>query len=167
MFFASFFWAFFHRSFSPSVELGGAWPPIGLKSFDPFSVPLLNRVILLSSGASVTWSHHALLDRKMRRASFRLAITVGLGVYFSAVQGVEYIAASFRIGDRAYGSTFFIATGFHGLHVVVGTALLLSTWARRRLGQIRPNHCFGFEAAAWYWHFVDVVWLFLFVWIYW
>ena len=166
-FFVSFFWAYFHSRLSPNVELGRRWPPEGIKPFNPFGVPLLNRVILLSSGVSVTWAHHSFIEGNHSRSSKGLAITILLGIYFTALQGLEYWEASFSISDRSYGSTFFIATGFHGLHVIVGTIFLLATYLRINLGLINHSHHFGFEAAAWYWHFVDVVWLFLYVRIYW
>lgn len=166
-FFLSFFWAFFHRRLSATVEIGGQWPPLGLMVFNPWQVPLLNTLILLSSGVSVTWRHHALIKGNHRERVNRLIGTVLLGAYFTFLQGFEYVEARFRIADRVYGRTFFIATGFHGLHVLVGTTFLLVCYLRIKSGQFRSLHHFGFEAAAWYWHFVDVVWLFLFVSIYW
>ena len=166
-FFVSFFWAYFQRRLSPNVEIGSCWPPAGIKPFNPFGVPLLNRIILLSSGVSVTWAHHSFIESNHSRSVAGLALTILLGVYFTALQGLEYWEASFSIRDRSYGSTFFIATGFHGLHVIVGTLFLRATFARILRGALRHEHHFGFEAAAWYWHFVDVVWLFLYVTIYW
>lgn len=166
-FFLSFFWAFFHRRLAPTVELGANWPPIGLSPFNAFHVPLLNTIILLSSGIRVTWAHHALIAGNHSATSQGLLLTIFLGVYFSLLQAFEYYEASFRIADRIYGSSFFLATGFHGLHVIVGTSFLLVCYLRMTKFQLSPTHHFGFEAAAWYWHFVDVVWLFLFVSIYW
>ena len=166
-FFLSFFWAFFHSSLSVNVELGGVWPPAGISPFNPFGVPLLNTLILLSSGVSVTWAHHALLEGKFNEAKSSLIITVILGVYFTLLQAIEYHEASFNIRDSVYGSTFYIATGFHGLHVVVGTTFLIVCLWRLITGRFRVDHHFGFEAAAWYWHFVDVVWLFLYLCVYW
>ena len=167
IFFSSFFWAFFHRSLSPNVEIGSQWPPAGIQPFNPFSVPLLNTIILLSSGVRVTWSHHAIIIGNLEEAVQRLAWTVGLGVYFTFIQLLEYIEAPFTFSDSVYGRTFFIATGFHGLHVIVGTLFLLIIYIRLTRCRFSRTHHFGFEASAWYWHFVDVVWLFLFVWIYW
>jgi cytochrome c oxidase subunit 3 len=167
IFFLSFFWAFFHRSLAPNIELGSCWPPIGVEAFNPFGVPLLNTIILLSSGVTVTWSHHRLIENNHSQGIFSLILTVLLGAYFTAVQGLEYIEARFAISDSVYGSRFFVATGFHGLHVLVGTRFLGVTVYRLFKGSLRGAHHFGFEAAAWYWHFVDVVWLFLFVRIYW
>ena len=166
-FFLSFFWAFFHRSLSPSIELGSFWPPIGLTPFNAFQVPLLNTIVLLSSGVSVTWAHHAIIRGNFKSTFQGLFFTVVLGVYFTCLQAIEYYEASFRIADRVYGARFFIATGFHGLHVLVGTTFLGVCLWRHTIGQFSANHHFGFEAAAWYWHFVDVVWLFLFISIYW
>lgn len=166
-FFLSFFWAFFHRSLSPTAELGSIWPPTGIYPFNAFQVPLLNTIVLLSSGVSVTWAHHALISGNFSSVRQGLWVTIILGVYFTALQAIEYFEASFRIADRVYGSTFFIATGFHGLHVLVGTTFLgVCLWRHLHL-HFRALHHFGFEAAAWYWHFVDVVWLFLFISIYW
>lgn len=166
-FFISFFWAFFHSSLAPTIELGSVWPPIGILPFSALKVPLLNTVVLLSSGVSVTWAHHSIISGNMRASVQGLFITVLLGLYFTCLQAIEYLEASFRIRDRVYGTTFFVATGFHGLHVIVGTSFLLVCLWRHRNNHFSPTHHFGFEAAAWYWHFVDVVWLFLFVVIYW
>jgi len=167
IFFISFFWAFFHRSLSPNVELGCLWPPKGVTAFDPFKVPLINTIILLSSGVRVTWSHHALMEGNFRRSKESLGVTILLGIYFTAIQVLEYVESPFSISDSSYGRTFFVATGFHGLHVLIGTLFLFFTFIRLKLGKISINHHFGFEAAAWYWHFVDVVWLFLYITIYW
>ena len=167
LFFFSFFWAFFHRSLRPTFELGFEWPPARILVFNPFHVPLLNTSILLASGATVTWAHHALLENKHLQGVQALAITIGLGLYFSVLQAYEYIEASFTIADSVYGTTFFVATGFHGLHVIIGTTFLFVCFLRIIKFQFSANHHFGFEAAAWYWHFVDVVWLFLFISIYW
>ena len=166
-FFVSFFWAFFHRRLAPAVDIGSSWPPMGIKVFNPFQVPLLNTIVLLSSGVRVTWAHHALIEGNHTSAFQGLAVTIGLGLYFTALQAIEYYEASFSIADRAYGSTFFIATGFHGLHVIVGTTFLAVCLLRIGKNEYSAAHHFGFEAAAWYWHFVDVVWLFLYVSIYW
>jgi cytochrome c oxidase subunit 3 len=166
-FFISFFWAFFHRRLSPNVEIGSIWPPIGIQRFNPFQIPFLNTCILLRSGISVTWAHHRIIENNFSQASHRLLITVILGVYFTSLQYYEYLEASFSIADSIYGSTFFIATGFHGLHVIIGTIFLLVCLIRHLKNHFNSNHHFGFEAAAWYWHFVDVVWLFLYISIYW
>lgn len=166
-FFISFFWAFFHSSLSPRIELGQLWPPCGIKPFNPFDIPLLNTIILVSSGLTITWSHHALLTNNFLERKNSLSITIFLGIYFTCLQLLEYIEAPFTIADSIYGSTFFIATGFHGLHVIIGTLFLLFSLIRIKNLHFSSLHHFGFEAATWYWHFVDVVWLFLFISIYW
>lgn len=166
-FFIRFFWSFFHRRLSPTIEINNSWPPLGILIFNPFQVPLLNTIILLTSGITVTWAHHSLLENNQSQTSQRLFFTIILGLYFSILQGFEYEEASFRIADAVYGSTFFIATGFHGLHVLIGTTFLMVCLTRHLNNHFSQHHHFGFEAAAWYWHFVDVVWLFLYVRIYW
>lgn len=166
-FFISFFWAFFHRSLSPSIELGSYWPPIGIFTFNPFQIPLLNTAILLTSGVSVTWAHHRLIIGNFSQTTQGLFFTIILGIYFSILQAYEYIEASFTIADSVYGATFFMATGFHGIHVLIGTTFLIICLIRHLNFQFSKTHHFGFEAAAWYWHFVDVVWLFLYISIYW
>nr|AMH85349.1 cytochrome c oxidase subunit III [Drosophila unipunctata] len=167
LFFVSFFWAFFHSSLSPAIELGAAWPPMGIISFNPFQIPLLNTAILLASGVTVTWAHHSLMENNHTQTTQGLFFTVLLGVYFTILQAYEYIEAPFTIADSVYGSTFFMATGFHGIHVLIGTTFLLVCLLRHLNNHFSKNHHFGFEAAAWYWHFVDVVWLFLYITIYW
>nr|ADD62149.1 cytochrome c oxidase subunit III [Takobia yixiani] len=167
LFFVSFFWAFFHSSLSPSVELGLEWPPKGISSFNPLQIPLLNTGVLLASGVTVTWAHHGLMESNYTQSIQGLFFTVILGIYFSILQGYEYIEAPFSIADSAYGSCFYMATGFHGFHVLIGTTFLLVCLIRLMMNQFSGSHHFGFEAAAWYWHFVDVVWLFLYLSIYW
>lgn len=166
-FFLRFFWAFFHSRLAVNIELGNEWPPAGILAFNPFGVPLLNTVILLSSGVSVTWAHHRLITGNHSQTKISLALTIILGAYFTILQGAEYYEARFTFADSVYGSTFYLATGFHGLHVLIGTAFLAVCFKRLNSFNFRFTHHFGFEAAAWYWHFVDVVWLFLFVVIYW
>jgi len=167
MFFFAFFWAFFHSSFNPNPVLGGVWPPAFIVTLDPWKVPLLNTFLLLSSGASVTWAHHAIVLGSKEQATFALSLTIFLAVIFTALQGYEYVTAPFTISDSVYGSTFYMATGFHGFHVIIGTVFLTVCLIRLVYNHFTREHHFGFEAAAWYWHFVDVVWLFLFVTIYW
>nr|UQJ75149.1 cytochrome c oxidase subunit III [Eucryptotermes sp. n. nr. breviceps] len=166
-FFISFFWAFFHSSLSPTIELGSTWPPTGISPFNPLQIPLLNTAILLASGVTVTWAHHSLMENNYAQGVQGLFFTVVLGVYFTILQAYEYIEAPFTIADSSYGSTFFVATGFHGLHVIIGTTFLLTCLTRQLSKHFSSSHHFGFEAAAWYWHFVDVVWLFLYISIYW
>lgn len=167
LFFVSFFWAFFHSSLSPSVEIGVMWPPLGIEPLNPFSVPLLNTAILLSSGATVTWAHHSIVCGEKEEALKGLSLTVVLGILFTSLQAFEYFEAPFCLADSIYGSTFFVATGFHGFHVIVGTIFLSVCLLRLYNSHFTRSHHFGFEAASWYWHFVDVVWLFLYVCIYW
>jgi cytochrome c oxidase subunit 3 len=167
MFFFAFFWAFFHSSLAPSVEIGCIWPPAGIEVFSPWEIPLLNTVILLSSGVTVTWAHHAIVAGQREQVIKGLLATVGLGGIFTCFQALEYIESSFTLSDGIYGSTFFLATGFHGFHVLVGTIMLLVMLIRQINYHFTQQHHFGFEAAAWYWHFVDVVWLFLFTVVYW
>nr|YP_009712010.1 cytochrome c oxidase subunit III [Gastrophysa polygoni]QGA74020.1 cytochrome c oxidase subunit 3 [Gastrophysa polygoni] len=166
-FFISFFWGFFHNSLSPSIELGMIWPPKGINTFNPIEIPLLNTLILLTSGLTVTWSHHSLMENNYNQTLQSLLLTVLLGIYFTILQAYEYMEASFTISDSVYGSSFFMATGFHGLHVIIGTMFLLVSLIRHFYMHFSSTHHFGFEAAAWYWHFVDVVWLFLYISIYW
>lgn len=166
-FFFSFFWAFFHSALAPTIELGAVWPPVGIEAISPWDVPLLNTAILLSSGATVTWSHHALIAGNRKHAILGLAITVTLGLIFTALQAMEYYEASFSIADSVFGSVFFVATGFHGLHVIIGTLFLTVCFVRILKHHFTKHHHNGFEASIWYWHFVDYVWIFLFVCIYW
>jgi len=167
MLFFSIFWAFFHSSLAPTVAIYCTWPPIGIEVINPWALPLLNTVILLSSGVSLTFAHRALSERDFTAVSRGLLITLFYGFIFTAIQLFEYIHAPFSINDSIYGSIFFLSTGFHGLHVIIGTIMLLVTLLRNGLRQIYSTQHIGFLTAAWYWHFVDVVWLFLFISIYW
>ena len=163
MFFVAFFWAFFDRALFP---MGGIWPPEGIITFDPFDLPLINTLVLLLSGCSVTWAHHALVEGNRRDFMIGLGVTIGLGAFFTLLQALEYSHAPFKLSDGIYPSVFYLATGFHGFHVIIGTLFLAVCFYRGLKGHFTPQHHFGFEAAAWYWHFVDVVWLFLFVAVY-
>uniref|UniRef100_A0AAU6PX20 Cytochrome c oxidase subunit 3 n=1 Tax=Ophiothrix scotiosa TaxID=3135525 RepID=A0AAU6PX20_9ECHI len=167
MFFFSFFWAFFHSALTATAEIGMSWPPTGINPINPWGVPLLNTAILLSSGASLTWSHHALRHNNGNDAWNALIVTILLGIWFTALQAYEYWEAPFSIADSVYGSTFFVATGFHGLHVIIGTTFLSVCFLRLNNAHFSNNHHVGYECAIWYWHFVDVVWIFLFICIYW
>jgi len=162
-----FFGHFFHSSFNPSPAIGGVWPPAFMTILDPWKVPLLNTVILLTSGATVTWAHHAIVWGSKSNASIALIYTVLLAIVFTLLQAYEYVTSPFSISDSVFGSTFYMATGFHGFHVFVGTCFLAVCFGRLYFNHFTREHHFGFEAAAWYWHFVDVVWLFLFLTIYW
>ena len=166
MFFAAFFWAFFDAWLFPKAATGFVWPPVGIVPFEPFGVPFLNTMVLLLSGVTVTWAHHAVREGNQRDAVRGLLLTVLLGIYFTSLQAWEYSQAPFAFTDGIYPSTFFMATGFHGFHVIVGTCFLAVCLYRAWKGHFKPDHHFGLEAAAWYWHFVDVVWLFLFTFVY-
>ena len=166
-FFISFFWRFFHISLAPRVELGCNWPPAGIKPIDPIGVPLLNTIILLASGFTVTWSHYCLLNKKRVKSIIILLITTILGRYFTYLQAIEYYLSRFTITDRVYGSLFFLITGFHGIHVIIGTLFLLINMLRILKNHFSSTHHFRFEAASWYWHFVDVVWICLYICVYW
>jgi len=171
MFFFSFFWSFFHYSLSPSVFIYGVWPPVGISVISPWDVPFLNTVILLSSGISLTVAHRAFLYNFFITTSIYLCYTIFLGLLFTACQLFEYMNCPFSINDSVYGSIFFLTTGFHGLHVIVGTIFLILTlfrlWQETFEVSIVSQNNIGFDLAVWYWHFVDVVWLFLFTAIYW
>lgn len=167
MFFVAFFWAYFDASIFPKEATGGIWPPKGVETLDPFNLPYFNTLLLLASGTTVTWAHHALLEGDRKGMLQGLALTVLLGITFTCVQAFEYIHAGFKLHGGIYPTTFYLATGFHGAHVIIGTTFLSVCWFRAWRNDFTPKAHVGFEAAAWYWHFVDVVWLFLFVSIYW
>jgi cytochrome c oxidase subunit 3 len=173
MFFVAWFWAYFDGFFNHDaaeqyarLAVMGEWPPEGVELFDPFHLPLFNTLLLLTSGTTVTWAHHALLHNDRKGLVWGLALTIALGVTFTLVQILEYSTAGFQYSGNLYGATFFMATGFHGFHVIIGTIFLIVCLIRANLGQFSPQKHLGFEFAAWYWHFVDVVWLFLFASIY-
>jgi cytochrome c oxidase subunit III len=174
MFFVAWFWAYFNTALFPADVhqvmrdqfLGGTWPPKGVETFDPWHLPLLNTLILLTSGTTVTWAHHALLHNDRQGLKWGLICTILLGLSFSCIQAYEYSHAHFAFSGNIYGATFFMATGFHGAHVIIGSIFLIVCLLRAFAGQFKPTQHLGFEFAAWYWHFVDVVWLFLFSCIY-
>jgi len=189
MFFVGWFWMFFETSLFHKKREGwnqdiletapgyASWPPPQIETINPWHLPLMNTLVLLLSGTTVTWAHHALVHGNRKHAKWGLGLTVLLGVIFTGLQGIEYIEAyvhraidgtggSFWLSTNTYGSAFFLATGFHGFHVLIGTIFLLVCWARLMKGSFTPKQHFGLEAAAWYWHFVDVVWLFLFAFVY-
>jgi cytochrome c oxidase subunit 3 len=166
LFFLAIFWAFFHSALSPNIELGAQWPPMGIKSINPFELPLLNTVILLSSGFTVTYAHHCLIQGNRKGTLYGLIFTIILAIIFTALQGIEYSVSSFTISDGTFGSCFYFGTGFHGLHVMIGTAFLAVGLWRVLAYHFTDNHHLGLESAILYWHFVDVVWLFLFISIY-
>lgn len=183
MFFVGWFWAWFDFSLFPApiefvdgaitnlIGQDGAsdllqWPPKGIEVLNAFELPLLNTLILLCSGTTVTWAHHSLIHGDRKGTIMGLWLTIILGVLFTSIQVYEYAHAPFGFGGSNYSSSFYMATGFHGFHVLVGTIFLAVNLVRAYRGDFTPRQHFGFEAAAWYWHFVDVVWLFLFAVIY-
>ena len=166
MFFFAFFWAQYHSSLPILNLVAGPWPPEGIETLNTFGIPLLNTVILLTSGATITWAHHGLIHGNRNTLLIGTGLSVVLGVIFLGFQAFEYIEATFTLDGGIYPSTFYLATGFHGFHVFVGVVFLTVCFFRAKKGHFTPDHHVGFEAAAWYWHFVDVVWLFLYVSIY-
>lgn len=166
MFFIAFFWAFFHSGLSPSVWIGAEWPPVGLAVFSPYGVPLLNTLILLTSGASITWAHKALLGKLYHYAIGGFMVTIYLAIIFILMQLQEYITAPYGISDGVYSSAFYMLTGLHGLHVIIGLIFLIVSFSLLLKKHFSPTHHLAFEFAAWYWHFVDVVWLFLYFSVY-
>ena len=178
MFFSAWFWTFFKHAIFPPIEdisvlrqatadaPDGVWPPEGIVTFNAWDLPLINTLILLLSGCTVTWAHHALIEGKRPSLLWGLILTVGLGALFTVFQAYEYSHAEFAFSGNVYGASFFMATGFHGFHVLVGTIFLAVCLFRSQRGHFTPKQHIGFEAAAWYWHFVDVVWLFLFACVY-
>ncbi|MEJ2374349.1 MAG: cytochrome c oxidase subunit 3 [Pseudolabrys sp.] len=174
MFFVAWFWAYFNTALFPNEAqeiarvafTGGVWPPKGIETFNPWHLPLLNTLILLTSGTTVTWAHHSLLENDRQGLKWGLALTILLGLSFTACQAYEYSHAAFHFSGNMYGAAFFMATGFHGAHVIIGSIFLIVCLVRAMRGHFTPTQHLGFEFAAWYWHFVDVVWLFLFACIY-
>lgn len=166
LFFLAIFWAFFHSALSPTIELGAQWPPLGIDAINPFELPLLNTVLLLSSGVTVTYAHHSLIQGNRKGSLYGLIATIILAAVFTALQGVEYTVSSFTISDGTYASCFYFGTGFHGLHVMIGTAFLAVGLWRLLAYHLTENHHLGLESGILYWHFVDVVWLFLYISVY-
>lgn len=163
LFFLAIFWAYFHSSLSPNIELGTMWPPMGISAINPFELPLLNTIILLSSGVTVTYSHHSLIQGNRRGALYGIIFTILLALIFTFFQIVEYNVSSFTISDGVFGSTFYFGTGFHGFHVMIGTAFLAVGFFRLLSYHFTDHHHLGLESGILYWHFVDVVWLILYV----
>jgi cytochrome c oxidase subunit 3 len=167
MLFITFFWGFFHASLSPVPELGSVWPPVGIQAINPFHVPLLNTFVLINSGAFVTWAHYNLLAGSHWKTSVALKYTIWLAIFFTLLQAFEYHAAPFNISDGIYGTVFYMTTGLHGFHVIIGTLFLTVCWIRLKKHHFTKKHHLGFECAIWYWHFVDIVWIFVYLFIYW
>ena len=166
LFFLAIFWAYFHSALSPTVELGAQWPPMGIEAINAFELPLLNTVLLLASGVTITYSHHSLIQGNRNGALYGAMFTIVLALVFTAFQGVEYSVSSFTLTDGAFGSCFYFGTGFHGLHVIIGTMFIGVGFWRLLAYHLTENHHLGLESGILYWHFVDVVWLFLFLSVY-
>lgn len=149
--FLSIFWAFFHSSLAPTIELGGSWPPYGIESLDPFAIPLLNTILLLSSGAFITYGHHALIKGSRKGAIIGTFLCIVLAIIFTALQAFEYKEAGFTIADSVFGSVFFCSTGLHGAHVIVGTIFILVGFIRMINYHLTEGHHQGFEASILYW----------------
>ena len=165
-FFLAIFWAYFHSALSPTVELGANWPPMGVEAVNPFELPLINTVILLSSGFTVTYAHHSLIQGSRSGSLNGLVYTVVLAAIFTTFQAVEYTVSFFNISDGSFGSCFYFGTGFHGLHVIIGTIFLVVGLWRVWAYHSTENHHLGLESGILYWHFVDIVWIFLFISVY-
>lgn len=166
MLFFSFFWAFFHSSLAPSWAIGSVWPPYGMEVFSPWGLPLLNTLILLTSGATITVAHLSIINNRQDFAVEAFALTILHALFFTAIQAYEYIHAPFSISDGIFGSVFFMLTGFHGFHVLLGTVFIAVQFSRYLKNHFTPQDHFGFTASAWYWHFVDLVWLLVFLVVY-
>lgn len=166
LFFLAIFWAYFHSALSPTVDLGAIWPPVNIESINPFELPLINTIILLSSGVTGTYSHHCLIQGNRSGALKGLLYTIILAIIFSCLQAIEYYYSTFTLSDGIFGSCFFFGTGFHGLHVLIGTIYIFTALLRIRAYHLTQNHHFGLEGAMLYWHFVDIIWLYLYISIY-
>nr|YP_010564707.1 cytochrome c oxidase subunit 3 [Nymphon australe]UZA61084.1 cytochrome c oxidase subunit 3 [Nymphon australe] len=166
MFFLSFFWTYFHSGLTPTMEIGLTWPPTNIFPFNPMEIPLLNTLVLISSGVTITWSHHSLMH-KSKNTIKALILTISLGIIFTILQGMEYWMSSFTMSDSIFGSIFFATTGMHGIHVIIGTLFMIICLIRMKLNHFTNHHHTGMELMIWYWHFVDVVWLFLYLSYYW
>jgi cytochrome c oxidase subunit 3 len=167
MFFFAFFWAFFHSSLNPTIEIGCVWPPKGIIAINPWHVPLLNTFVLVTSGAYVTWAHYAILAGYRKESINALIYTIIFAAFFTFLQAYEYSVAPFNISDSVYGSVFYMTTGLHGSHVLIGTIFLIICLFRHLAHHFTRTHHVGFECASWYWHFVDIVWIFVYFFIYW
>nr|ALO64635.1 cytochrome c oxidase subunit III [Andrena haemorrhoa] len=167
LFFVAFFWTYFHSSITPSIEIGMNWPPLSIEQFNPYNIPLLNSIILISSGLTITWSHYSMLNNNLLETKISLILTIILGMYFTMLQVYEYMEAPFCFNDSIYGSIFFMTTGFHGLHVNIGLIFIMICLMRLMKNHFSKMHHLNFETASWYWHFVDIIWLFVYITIYW
>lgn len=166
MFFWSFFWAYFHMALNPSIDLYLSWPPVGIKGVAPWSWPLANTALLISSGITVTWAHRAMVSRNRKEVTQGLLATITYAILFTCIQFYEYITIAWSINDSVYGSLFFMLTGFHGLHVIIGTIFLIVCLLRHLNFHFTCDHHVGLECAIWYWHFVDIIWILLYLIVY-
>jgi len=167
MFFFAFFWSFFHSSLNPTIEIGCVWPPKGIIAINPWHVPLLNTFVLVTSGAFITWTHYSILAGYRKDSINSLIYTIILAAIFTLLQVYEYSVSPFNISDSVYGSVFYMTTGLHGSHVLIGTIFLIVCLIRLISHHFTRTHHVGFECASWYWHFVDIVWIFVYFFIYW
>jgi len=167
MFFFGFFWAFFHSALAPAIAIGCRWPPIGIVPFDPYGIPLVNTIFLLSSGATITYTHIYLMEGDFEKTFFGFFETLIYAVAFTLLQCEEYLTATFAISDGIYGSVFYMITGLHGSHVIIGTIFIIVCFIRFLKSHFTRTHHLGFEFSLIYWHFVDVVWLFVYLTLYW
>lgn len=165
--FISFFWNFLHNSLAPSIELGLNWPPKNINFFNPILIPLLNTIILLTSRFTITLTHLYLLNNNKKKTIIFINLTIFLSIYFLFLQILEYKQATFTFSDSIFGSSFYIATGFHGIHVIIGIIFLLINLIRIINIHFSFIHHISFELGAWYWHFIDIIWLFLYITFYW
>nr|YP_009862152.1 cytochrome c oxidase subunit III [Carpoglyphus lactis]QKV10187.1 cytochrome c oxidase subunit III [Carpoglyphus lactis] len=166
-FFLGMFWGYLHLAEAPAIEIGGVWPPVGVVTFDPMGIPFLNTILLVSSGISVTWCHHSMELGDFKSSVLSLSLTLLLGLSFTMFQLLEYYVCTFTFSCSSYSSIYFMGTGFHGLHVLIGSILLLICLFRFSNLYISPNRSLGFECSVWYWHFVDIVWFCLYLVFYW
>ena len=166
-FFFAFFWRFFHNKLRPSMDLGCFLPPYGIESMNPYTIPFLNTLILLRSGVFVSWAHYSLNNKIKYMCIISFILGIILGVYFLTLQLIEYYLRLFSLSDRFLGRIFFVTTGFHGFHVLVGVLFIVTALMRVIKFHFSSEHFLGLELSIWYWHFVDVIWLFLYIWFYW
>lgn len=167
MFFFGFFWAFFHSALAPSIAIGCRWPPMGIDPFNPYGIPLVNTVFLLMSGATITYTHSFLVKGVWEITFIGFCETLMYAVGFTILQCEEYLTATFAISDGIYGSVFYMITGLHGAHVIVGTLFISVCFVRFYKCHFTRTHHLGFEFSTWYWHFVDAVWLIVYITLYW
>nr|AZL93184.1 cytochrome c oxidase subunit 3 [Diapriidae sp. ZJUH_2016010] len=166
MFFMSMFWCYMHMYLSPSIEIGSIWPPKNIEMFNPFLIPLINSIILITSGMTLTYSHYLMINNKFIKSIIYMYMTIILGMMFTTIQIYEYKMSFFNISDSIYGSIFFMLTGFHGLHVIIGTIFLITS-LKNMYNKFSKMNNLSFELSSWYWHFVDFIWLMVYTLVYW